>query len=333
MILAITPFNFPLNLVAHKLAPALAAGNAVLLKPSPRTPFSAHRLTELLLEAGMIPGQVCCALFDPGLIPGLLEDPRLRMVSFTGSAAVGWKLKAQAAKQKVTLELGGNAPAVICADADWRTAIPGLAAGAFGYAGQSCISVQRLLIEQPIYDEFKAAWLAHVRENVRHGDPHDRGVLVGPLIDRVSRDRVLAWVDEALKSGAKLLTDLRPSLADPVLPPIVVEGVPSHVKLGCEEVFGPVVTLEAFDDFDDALFRVNTSPFGLQAGVYTNDARRAWRAFREIEAGAVLINQGPTFRTENMPYGGVKDSGFGREGLRRAMEDMTEERLLVWKTE
>lgn len=324
VVLAITPFNFPLNLVAHKLAPALATGCTVLLKPSPRTPLSALRLTELLLEAGMPPGQVNCVVFDPALIPALLADARVRMVSFTGSAAVGWPLKGQAVKQRVVLELGGNAAAVVHRDADLARAVPQIAASAFGFAGQTCISLQRVFVHREIAAEFQRALLDHLREKIRQGDPRDRAVLVGPVIDAAARDRILAWVDEALKAGAHLLTPLRVGRDDTVLPPIVLEGMPAGVRLSCEEVFGPVLSLESYGDFDAALARVNDSAFGLQAGVFTRDLALARRAGRELEAGAVIVNAATSFRLENMPYGGVKDSGFGREGVRFAMEDMTE---------
>lgn len=332
VILAITPFNFPCNLVAHKLAPALATGNTVLLKPSPRTPGPGFLLTEILLEAGMTPGQVNFVPAEPpGLLDPLLAGGRLQMVSFTGSAPVGWSLKSRAGRARVALELGGNAATVVHGDADWPRAVPLIAAGAFGYAGQSCTSVQRILVQRGIYDEFKAALVAHVRATVRAGDPRDRAVTLGPMIDPAARDRVLAWTDEAMKGGAKLLTDLHPGRDDRVLPPILLEDVPGDAKLACEEVFGPVATLAPYDDFDEAMERVNASRYGLQAGVFTRDVRLAWRAFDRLEVGGVLINQVPTFRVENMPYGGVKDSGFGREGITYAMEEMTEPRALIFK--
>ena len=329
VILAISPFNFPINLVAHKIAPAIATGNTVILKPSPRTPSVALRLGELLLEAGMIPGQVNVLQFDPALVSQVLADRRVRMLSFTGSAAVGWKLKSQAAKQRVALELGGNAAAIVHSDADWRKAIPTLAAGAFNYAGQACISLQRLYVERSIFEDFKTAFVAYVRSSVKHGNPAERDVVIGPMVDRGARDRVLAWTDEALKAGAKLLTDLRVGKDDTVIPAIVLDGLPAGVKMSCEEIFGPVVALEPYDKFADALVQVNGSAWGLQAGVFTQDVGRIYQAFRELEVGAVMINQGPTFRPENLPYGGVKDSGHGREGLRYAMEEMTEPRALV----
>ncbi len=329
VILAITPFNFPLNLVAHKVAPALATGNAVLLKPSPRTPLCSLLLGEVLLEAGVPPGQVNVVPCDHAHLPLLLADERVKMVSFTGSAQVGWDLKNRAGKAKVTLELGGNAAAIVHRDPRWRERLGMLAAGAFGYAGQSCISLQRLYVHQSLYTEFKAAFVAYVQEHIKAGDPRQRNVVVGPVIDAAARDRILAWVDEALKLGAKLLTELHPRPEDVCLPPIILEGLPAGAKITDGEVFGPVVALAPYDSFEEAIREVNASPYGLQAGVFTSDLDLAFQAFNELEVGGVLINQVPTFRVENMPYGGVKDSGAGREGVRSAMEDMTEPRTLI----
>lgn len=329
VILAMTPFNFPLNLVAHKVAPALASGNSVLLKPSPRTPLCSLLLGETLLEAGMPPGQVNVIPCDNAMIGRMLDDPRVKMLSFTGSAAVGWELKARARKQKVALELGGNAAAIVHRDARWRDRLGMFAGGAFGYAGQSCISLQRLYVHREIYAGFRDSLVEHVRTQVKHGDPRDRAVMVGPVIDVASRDRILAWVDEALKLGAKLLTDLRPSATGRVLPPIVLEGLPAGAAITGEEIFGPVVALTPYDEFDEAIREVNASRYGLQAGVFTQDVSLAHRAYEAIEAGGVLVNQVPTFRVENMPYGGVKDSGFGREGVTSAMEEMTQPKTLI----
>jgi acyl-CoA reductase-like NAD-dependent aldehyde dehydrogenase len=319
-----------LNLVAHKIAPALATGNAVLLKPSPRTPLCALLLGEVLLEAGMPPGQVNAIPCDHELLPLLLADGRVKMISFTGSAAVGWDLKSRAGKAKVTLELGGNAAAIIHRDARWQERLGMLAAGAFGYAGQSCISLQRLYVQREIYSQFRDAFVAHVRDQLKSGDPRRRDVLVGPVIDDTARDRILAWVDEALKLGAKLLTELHPNAADRCLPPIILEGLPAGARITCAEVFGPVVALAPYERFEEALREVNASSYGLQAGVFTQDLNLAHQAFAALEVGGVLINQVPTFRVENMPYGGVKDSGAGREGIRSAMEDMTEPRTLIF---
>lgn len=329
VILAVTPFNFPLNLVAHKIAPALASGNSALLKPSPRTPFCSLLLGEVLLEAGMPPGQVNVVPCENDMVGRMLDDPRVKMLSFTGSAAVGWDLKARAKKQRVALELGGNAAAIVHRDARWRDRLAMFAGGAFGYAGQSCISLQRLYVHREIYAEFRDAFVDYVRGEVKHGDPRDRAVSVGPLIDAASRDRILAWVDEAMERGAKRLTGLPPDARGLVLPPIVLEGLPAQAAITGEEVFGPVVALAPYDEFDDAIRQVNASRYGLQAGVFTEDLGLVNRAYDELEVGAVLVNQVPTFRVENMPYGGVKDSGFGREGVTYAMEEMTEPRALI----
>ncbi|MGC3989389.1 MAG: aldehyde dehydrogenase family protein [Chthoniobacteraceae bacterium] len=327
LVLGVTPFNFPLNLVAHKIGPAVASGNVIIIKPSPRTPRAAEVLAAILSEAGAVPGQVQVVNFPHEEVGAVLPDERIKVLSFTGSAAVGWQLKAKAVKQRVTLELGGNAAAVIHSNARWRDRIPLLAEAAFGYAGQSCISVQRLIVQAGIYEEFRAAFLGYVREKVQVGDPGDPEVTVGPMIDSAAKDRVLEWVAEAQHDGGKLLTELR-SEGD-TLWPIVMENVPPTAKVVAEEVFAPLVVLSKYDDFSEALRQVNASRYGLQAGVFTEDIALAKRAFEQIEAGAVLINQVPTFRVENMPYGGIKDSGFGREGIRYAMEDMTELKTLI----
>lgn len=330
VILGITPFNFPLNLVAHKVAPCLATGNTMIVKPALKAPLSALRLGEILREAGMPRDQVIVLPFDHDSMPRLLEDERIKMISFTGSAEVGWKLKAQSGRRRVALELGGNAAAIIHHDADWREAVPSLASGAFGYAGQSCISVQRIFVQRKIYAEFRDAFVAHTKNAVRTGDPRDPEVTVGPMIDAKARERLLGWVEEALARGAKALTG-EATQRGPCVEPIVLEDVPHDARISCEEAFGPVVLLEPYESFDDALRMTNDSRYGLQAGVFTRDLELAYRAFETLEMGGVMINQVPTFRVENMPYGGVKDSGFGREGIRYAMEEMTELRLCVVK--
>lgn len=328
VILGITPFNFPLNLVAHKVAPCLATGNTMVLKPALKTPLSALLLAEALESAGVPSGQIQTIPFGHELVPDLLSDARIRMISFTGSAPVGWKLKGDAAKKKVALELGGNAAAVVEPDCDWRTAIPRIASGAFGYAGQSCISVQRILVQESIYDAFRDALCEHIVAKVACGDPTLRTTVVGPMINSAARQKVLAWIEEAVNAGAATLTPVEPSGLS-LLPPVLLE----NVRPGCaaldEEAFAPLAVLQRYRDFDEALNLVNASVYGLQAGIFTSDLNKALRAFEEIEAGGVLVNQVPTFRVENMPYGGVKESGFGREGVRYAMEDMTELRSLI----
>ena len=327
-ILGVTPFNFPLNLVAHKVAPCLATGNTMVLKPALKTPLSSLLLAEVMDEAGVPAGQINVVPFSHEHIPPLLRDGRIKMLSFTGSVEVGWKLKSEAAKQKVALELGGNAAVIVEADSAWQSAIPKIAAGAFGYAGQSCISVQRIFVQASIYEAFRRELVAFVSTKMPVGDPEDRAVVVGPMINAAARDKVVKWVREAEAGGAKLLTPLKTESLS-LLHPVLIENAPRDSAVVCEEVFAPVAVLESYQTFDEALGRVNDSVYGLQAGVFTSDITKAMKAFEEIEVGGVLINQTPTFRVENMPYGGVKNSGFGREGVRYAMEEMTEPRSLV----
>jgi len=328
LILGVTPFNFPLNLVAHKVAPCLASGNVMLLKPALKTPLSALLLAEVLEEAGVPAGQVNVVPFSHDFFPDLMADPRLRMLSFTGSAAVGWKLKAQAVKMRVALELGGNAAVLVEPDADWRSAIPKIASGAFGYAGQSCISVQRVLVARPIYEDFRHAFVEHVISQIKFGDPSDRQIAVGPMINASAREKILGWLAGAQAAGAKLLTPLEKFGASG-LAPLVIEGAPPGCEIVCEEAFAPLAVLMPYDDFEDGLQKINASRYGLQAGVFTPDVRKALRAFDALDVGGVLINQVPTFRVENMPYGGIKDSGFGREGVRYAIDEMSEPKSLV----
>ena len=327
VILGITPFNFPLNLVAHKVAPCLATGNTMILKPAMKTPLCALLLGEILAECGATSGQVSFVPFGHEHVDTLLRDPRVKMLSFTGGVDVGWQLKSKAVKQKITLELGGNAACVVEPDSDWRKHATKMAVGAFAYAGQSCISVQRIFAHADIYEEFKNVFLAAVREKAVAGNPREANTLVGPMITKAAMDNVVGWVKEAEKAGAKLLTPLR--VDGQVLHPVVLENVPRDAAISCEEAFAPVVVLESYRTYEEGLAAVNDSKFGLQAGVFTGDLGKAYRAYDILDVGGVLINQVPTFRTENMPYGGVKDSGFGREGVRYAMEDMTEIKSLV----
>ncbi len=323
VIYGITPFNFPLNLVAHKVGPCIATGNTMLLKPAPRTPLSSLLLASVLLEAGMTPGQVNVVACPNELAGRPIADARIKMISFTGSPAVGWAIKQQAVKQKVTLELGGNAAVIVCEDADIAAAVPMIANGAFAYAGQSCISVQRVYVHLKA-SKLREALLAHVKDKIKTGDPRDRAVLNGPMIDAAAVDRVKQWV---YASGGNLLSG--GTSVGPCLAPTIVQGPDDTSDLFCKEAFGPVMTLHPYDDFDAVLNEVNNSSFGLQAGVFTQNIKRAHEAFARLEVGAVLINQVPTFRVETMPYGGVKDSSFGREGVKYAMEDMTEPRGMI----
>jgi glyceraldehyde-3-phosphate dehydrogenase (NADP+) len=327
VILGITPFNFPLNLVAHKVAPCLATGNTMILKPAMKTPLCALLLGEVLAECGAPAGQVSFLPFGHQHVGPLLRDPRVKMLSFTGGVEVGWKLKSEAVKQKITLELGGNAACVVEPDSDWRRHAAKMAVGAFAYAGQSCISVQRIFVHESIYGEFREVFLAQVREKAVAGDPRDTKTLVGPMITKAALENVVAWVKDAVSRGARLLTQLK--VDGQILHPIVLESVPREAAIACEEAFAPVVVLESYRTFADGLAAVNDSKFGLQAGVFTGDLAKIYQAYDALEVGGVLINQVPTFRTENMPYGGVKDSGFGREGVPYAMEDMTEIKSLI----
>jgi len=322
----ITPFNFPLNLVAHKVAPAIASGCTIVVKPAPQTPLTALLLAEAVEQAGLPDGAfnvLPLSNEDAGL---LVTDERIRLISFTGSAPVGWEIKRRAGKKKVVLELGGNAGVVVHSDADLAWAAERCVTGGFSYAGQTCISVQRILVERPAFAKFRDLLLAGVgRLNV--GDPLDETTDLGPLLRESDAVRASEWVQEAVQDGATLLCGGRRHGS--ILEPTVLTGTRSDMKVNCQEVFAPVVTIEPYDDFAQALRQINESPYGLQAGVFTRDAGRIFQAFEELEVGSVIAGDVPSFRIDHMPYGGVKDSGFGREGLRYAIEEMTEPRLLV----
>ena len=324
---AISPFNFPLNLVAHKIAPALAAGCAVVLKPASQTPLSALLLAELELEAGLPPGWINVVSGPAGAIgDALVADERVKLITFTGSAAVGWKLRERAARKRVNLELGNATPVIVSGDADLEDAAARLAANAFSFAGQSCISVQRIYIERSAYDAFLERFLPRV-EALKVGDPLDEDTDVGPLISPTERDRVGIWIDEARAAGADVLTG--GTLEGELLRPTVIASAPPDAKVSCDEVFGPVCTVTPYDSLDEAIELANGTPYGLQAGIFASDVKVALRAARELEFGGVTINEAPTFRADQMPYGGVKDSGNTREGPAYAVREMTEERLVV----
>jgi glyceraldehyde-3-phosphate dehydrogenase (NADP+) len=327
-VLAITPFNFPINLPAHKVGPALAAGCGVLLKPSERTPLSALALGSAFAEAGLPedgPLRVSvCARERAGALVG---DPRFGVVSFTGSPDVGWRLKAAAGRARVVLELGGNAGVIVHSDADVALAAERCTAGGFAVAGQSCISVQRILLHERIAEPFLAEFLPRVAA-LRTGDPLDESTDVGPLIDDMAAERVVAWIREALAAGARALCG-GAERSRSIVRPTVLADVRRDLPIYCREVFGPVVVVETYSDFEDALARADDSEFGLQAGVFTSDVERIHRAFERLEVGAVLVNEVPTYRHDAAPYGGVKGSGLGREGIRSSIEHLTEPRLLV----
>jgi glyceraldehyde-3-phosphate dehydrogenase (NADP+) len=325
-VLGITPFNFPLNLVAHKVAPALAAGNSILIKPAPQTPLTALLLGEIALEAGVPPGGLNVLPCDNRVAEQLVIDPRFKLLSFTGSAAVGWKLKSICGKKKVVLELGGNAGVIVEPDADLELATQRCAAGGFGYAGQTCISVQRIFVHQSVADLFTTKLLLQVAR-LKAGDPSDSATVVGPLIDQRAADRVEAWIAEAVSQGARVL--LGGKRMGSVIDATVLGNVRPDMKVSCQEVFGPVVTVTPYREFKEAVEALNQSDYGLQAGIFTQDVDKIFYAFRHVEVGTVLANEIPTFRADHMPYGGVKDSGIGREGVAAAIEDMTEPRLLV----
>lgn len=329
VIAALTPFNFPLNLAAHKVAPALAAGNSVVLKPSPRTPLTALLLAETAEAAGLPKGLLNVVTSENQEVPHWLASPLVRMISFTGSGPVGRLLHSLARGRRCTLELGGNAAVIIHEDACLSSAIPLVAAGAFSYAGQSCISVQRVLVHEARYEEAREQLAAFTREHIRVGAPLDPAVSVGPMIEPQSAERAEAFLHAAINSGAKLVCG--GGRSGSYLEPTILEDVPADNPVVCEEMFAPVFCLEPYSSFEEAVSKVNSSRFGLQAGVFTKDFQLAWKAFNLLEAGSVLINQVPTWRTENMPYGGVKESGLGREGVRSAMEEMSELRSWIWR--
>ncbi len=322
----IVPFNFPLLLTAHKLAPAIACGATIVVKTPPQDPLAVLRLAAIVRGAGYPAGAVSvvqCAVEDAA---PMLDDPLVRMVSFTGSAKAGWEIRRRAARKKVLLELGGNAGVIVAADADVDRAVDRCVAGGFTYAGQSCISVQRILVQRAVYDDFLERFVPRVQA-LRTGDPLAAGTDVGPMIDEASARRAESWIADALAAGATALTGVGREGA--LLEPTVLTGTQPGLQVECEEVFAPVVTVRPYDALEDAFAALNDSAYGLQAGVFTRDLRTAWAAFEALEVGGVIVDDIPGFRVDHMPYGGVKASGLGREGVRYAIEEMTELRLLV----
>lgn len=330
-IVGVTPFNFPLNLGLHKVGPALAAGSAIIWKPSLLTPGAAFLFAELFLEAAPkheIPLGALNVIAPPDeMAHNLVTDQRPRMISFTGSARVGWSIRAQAGAKEVVLELGGNAAVLVGADCDLGHAVERCLASGFGYAGQTCISAQRILIEEPVYGEFVERLVAGAKA-LKVGDPLDETTRVGPMISEKEAGRVAAWLDEAKSAGAKLLSGgERNGL---LIQPTVIEGAGPDMNVSCQEVFGPVVTVSPFKTWEEALAIANSTRYGLQAGVFTRDLGRVLQAFQTLDVGGVIVNDAPSYRMDSMPYGGVKESGSGREGVRYAIEEMTEVRLLVF---
>jgi glyceraldehyde-3-phosphate dehydrogenase (NADP+) len=323
----ISPFNFPLNLAAHKVAPAIAAGCSIVLKPPSKDPLVMLRVARYLDETDLPPGAVSILPMDRPTGDVMVRDDRFKLLSFTGSPSVGWKMKADAGRKKVVLELGGNAGAIVDETADLDWAVSRLVYGSFAYAGQVCISVQRIYVVASVYDAFAAAFVDKVRE-LRVGDPLDPAKDLGPMVDTGAVARTHNWVTEALEQGASALAGGEPDGL--FYPPTVLVDVPKSARVCGEEVFAPVVNLFRVPDFAAAMAEINDSQFGLQCGVFTNDLERTLSAHDELEVGGVIVNDIPTWRIDPMPYGGVKDSGLGREGLRYSIEDMTELRLLAF---
>ena len=325
-IAAISPFNFPLNLAAHKLAPAIAAGNTIVLKPPSKDPLVMLTVGEIIDKAGAPEGMVSILPMSRELGDRMVSDERFKLLTFTGSPSVGWAMKERAGKKKVVLELGGNAAVIVDRSANLDWAVRRSIIGAFAYSGQVCISVQRMLVHEAVWDEFMAKFTA-AAVALKVGDPADPTTDIGPMVDEKNALRTQAWVDEAVAMGGTLLLGGRAS--GTFFPPTILTNVPSRAKVCSAEAFAPLVVASKFGDIGEAIASVNDSTFGLQAGVFTNNLAGAWTSFNELEVGGVIVNDIPTYRIDHMPYGGVKDSGLGREGLRWAIEDMTELRIMV----
>ncbi|MGH2730438.1 MAG: aldehyde dehydrogenase family protein [Actinomycetota bacterium] len=325
-VLAITPFNFPVNLVAHKMAPALAVGAPVVIKPATKTPLGALLLGELFLETDLPPAMCSVLPLGGSESEALVTDERFAKISFTGSSEVGWGIRAKAPKKAVTLELGGNAGVIVHEDADLDKAAQRIAFGGYYQAGQSCIAVQRVLVHADVADEFTQLLVTEVGK-LKTGDPMNPETDVGPLIDHDALERVAAWVDEAVQAGAEVV--IGGKREDPFYAPTILARTRADMKVAGEEIFGPVITIGAYEDFADAVIQVNSTRYGLQAGVFTRDIDRLMLAQRDIEVGGVIANDVSAFRADQMPYGGMKDSGIGREGLRFAMDEMTAPKILV----
>jgi glyceraldehyde-3-phosphate dehydrogenase (NADP+) len=325
-IAAISPFNFPLNLAAHKLAPAIASGNPIVLKPPSKDPLTMLTVAEIIADVGLPDGSVSILPMTRELGDRLVSDERFKLLTFTGSPSVGWRMKERAGKKRVVLELGGNAAVIVDRTADLDWAVRRALVGAFSYAGQVCISVQRLFVHEGIWDEFMARFVEGARR-LKVGDPLDPGTDIGPMVDAAAVERTRRWVDEARSLGGKVL--LGGAAEGAFFGPTILTDVPASAAVCREEAFAPLVVAAPFRDFPDVVSRVNDSRFGLQAGVFTNDLAHAWSAFEELAVGSVIVNDVPTYRIDHMPYGGTKDSGMGREGVRYAIEDMTELRIMV----
>jgi glyceraldehyde-3-phosphate dehydrogenase (NADP+) len=325
-IAGISPFNFPLNLAAHKVAPAIASGNPIVLKPPSKDPLTMLTVAEIIEEAGAPAGSVSVLPMSRELGDRMVSDERFKLLTFTGSPSVCWRMKERAGKKKVVLELGGNAGVIIDTTADLDWAVRRCLVGAFTYAGQVCISVQRMFVHEDIWDAFMAKFVEGAK-GLKLGDPLDSETDLGPMVDQKAASRTQRWVDEALAAGGKAL--LGGKADGTFFPPTILTDVPVTAAVCSNEAFAPLVVAFPFKDMADAIQQVNDSSFGLQTGVFTNDLGNAWRGFHELEVGGVIVNDVPTYRIDHMPYGGVKDSGLGREGLRWAIDDMTEVRIMV----
>ena len=325
-IAAISPFNFPLNLAAHKISPALASGNTIVLKPPSKDPLTMLTVAEIIEEAGPPAGSVSILPMTRELGDKMVADERFKLLTFTGSPSVGWRMKERAGKKKVVLELGGNAGVIVDKSADLDWAVRRLLVGAFTYAGQVCISVQRMFVHEDIWDELMKRFVDGAK-SIKVGDPLDPETELGPMVDEAAAERTQRWVDEAVAMGGKVL--LGGKADGNFFPPTILADVPPTAQVCSNEAFAPLAIAFRFSDFGDAIKQVNDSMFGLQTGVFTNDLANSWRAFNELEVGGVIVNDVPTYRIDHMPYGGVKDSGLGREGLRWAIDDMTEVRIMV----
>jgi len=327
-VLAITPFNDPLNLVAHKLGPAIAAGNSVILKPTTVTPLSAIKLVEVLVEAGLPPMAIQC-ITGPGSVIGdsLVKDERVRMISFTGGVEVGKHIASIAGVKKIGMELGSDSPVIVWKDTDMDLAIESCVSGSFWAAGQNCIGVQRLLVYKDIYDEFKIRFVK-LTKTYKIGDKLKEDTMMGPMITEAEAKRVEQWVKDAKAAGASVLTGGGRKGA--LMEPTVLENVPSKCKVHCEEVFGPVVNLYPVDDLDKAIKEANALPYGLLAAIFTRDLETAFKAAYELDCGGVMINDSTDYRLDSMPFGGVKYSGLGREGLKFSLQEMTEPKVVCF---
>ena len=321
----ISPFNFPLNLIAHKIGPALASGNTIVLKPASKTPITALKLAEIIDKSGVPKGVVSILPASSKDVTPFLTDPRVKVITFTGSPLVGWNLKENSGKKRVVLELGGNAGVIVANDADIGYAVGRVVIGGFSTSGQSCISVQRILLHEEIYDEF-IELLAEKVSNLKIGNPLDPEINIGPVVEEKEAERIESWINEALEGGAKALVGGKRDGG--FIQPTILVNVKSDMKVCAQEIFAPLVTVMKYKEFKDAVAEINNSAFGLQAGVFTNRMKHIWYAYEQIEAGGVVVNDVPTYRADHQPYGGMKDSGFGREGIRYSIEDYTEIKIL-----